>query len=838
MPTRRQFLRFVSALAAGSGVSDAILQSVARAAAIEPAEGAGFLDAEHVVILMQENRSFDHAFGTLRGVRGFNDPRAILLPNGNPVWAQTNASGETYLPFRLDIKKSKSTWMGCLPHGWADQVDAANGGKHDRWLDVKRSGTATYAKMPLTLGYHTRDDIPFYYALADAFTICDQNFCSTLTGTTPNRLHLMTGTIREKPTVDVPALVRNEDCDYGSWVHWTTFPERLEDAGISWKVYQNELGLPTGQTDEEQAWTSNFGCNPLEWFTQYQVRHAANYQRQIAARIRKIPNEIATLQKQAEAGKGEDVEKIRKRIATLTAQLDRFQKDAADFSPEQWSKLSPRDKRLHERAFATNADDPDYRRLTEFRYRAGNADRRLAVPKGDVFHQFRHDVDHGQLPTVSWLTPPEKFSDHPSAAWYGQWYLSEVLNILTRNPDVWRKTIFILTYDENDGYFDHVPPFQAPHPTKPESGLTTPGIDTTLDHLELADDRKHKPRGNVRGNSLGLGFRVPMIIASPWTRGGCVCSQVFDHTSVLRFLEKFASHKAGRRIDEPNITRWRRTVCGDLTAAFQSTANAQAGLTEFVERDQWLETIHKAQFENVPSGFRALSADDVQKLRADPANVPMPRQELGVRKSCPLPYELEVNGEFDRAGRRFTIHITANNELFGERAAGAPFIAYARTAKGMTVRHYAVAAGQSLSDSWPIDEFADGRCHIRVHGPNGFFREFIGRPADTALHVRVSPRRSQAGKSALTGGVQIVVSNNDRNPCAITVRDHGYGHPLIRETLGACRQTDIVVETPESRGWYDFTISAEASQFAWRYAGRVETGAISISDPVMGRVNS
>jgi phospholipase C len=163
---------------------------------------------------MQENRSFDHAFGTLKGVRGYNDPRAITLPNGNPVWVHTNKKGDSYAPFRLNIKDSNATWLGCLPHGRADQVDARNGGRYDRWLDVKRLDGEKYASMPFTLGHYTRDDIPFYYALADAFTICDQNFCSALTCTTPNRLFLWSGTVREKPSADSPAKLNNEEAVY------------------------------------------------------------------------------------------------------------------------------------------------------------------------------------------------------------------------------------------------------------------------------------------------------------------------------------------------------------------------------------------------------------------------------------------------------------------------------------------------------------------------------------------------------------------------------------------------------------------------------------------------
>src|SRR5215211_2640351 len=160
--TRRQFLLDAATL----------LGSIQRAAAIDAAPGSTHLDAKHVVVLMQENRSFDHMFGALRGVRGFNDPRAVTLPGGNPVWLQTNAAGETYAPFPLNIRDTNATWLGSLPHSWRDQTDARNHGNHDRWLDTKASGRKECAGMPLTLGYYDRDDLPFYYTLADAFTVC------------------------------------------------------------------------------------------------------------------------------------------------------------------------------------------------------------------------------------------------------------------------------------------------------------------------------------------------------------------------------------------------------------------------------------------------------------------------------------------------------------------------------------------------------------------------------------------------------------------------------------------------------------------------------------------
>src|SRR3984885_14644284 len=268
--TRRDFLKKAALLTGAASLTNMIPASIQKAMAINAAEGSTYMDAEHIVILMQENRSFDHSLVSLRGVRGFKDPRAIDLPNKNKVWLQSNKKGETYAPFHLDIKNTKATWMDSLPHSWRNQVNARNDGKFDQWLENKRNSNPEYANMPLTLGYHTRADIPFYYALADAFTVCDQNFCSSLTGTNPNRLYFWTGTVREEQNESARANVWNEDMDYGT-LKWATFPERLEDNNISWKCYQNEVAIDTGFEGEEDPWLSNFQDNPLEFFAQYNI---------------------------------------------------------------------------------------------------------------------------------------------------------------------------------------------------------------------------------------------------------------------------------------------------------------------------------------------------------------------------------------------------------------------------------------------------------------------------------------------------------------------------------------------------------------------------------------
>jgi phospholipase C len=835
MQTRREFLKSGLLLAGATGMWGLLEGPIRKAMAIDPAPGSSYLDAEHIVILMQENRSFDHAFGTLRGVRGYNDPRAIALANGNPVWVQTNAAGESYAPFRLNLKDTKATWMGFLPHNWASQVDARNGGRHDHWLEAKKSGKKAYAGMPLTLGYYNRDDIPFYYALADAFTICDQHFCSSLTPTLPNRLFFWTGTVRERPSVDSPANVRNEQVINNNWkLGWTTFPERLEQLGIPWKIYQNELDLPSGLDDEEDAWLGNFGTNITEYFPQY---HAAAHplHRAYMEKMRPVlPDIIAELKKQI-AGADLTEEETAKLKKTLTSRQD----DAAYLAQEwpRWSenvpeKLSPVARALYDKAFCTNSADPDYRALAEMTYQDGDAERTVQVPKGDVFHQFRQDVKAGTLPTVSWLSAPERLSDHPESAWYGAWFISEAFRILTENPEVWKKTIFILTYDENDGYFDHVPPFVAPHPRKPETGFLSKGLDADLEYVELEQDSKLKQKG-PRESPIGLGYRVPMIIASPWSRGGCVCSQVLDNTSVLMFLEKFLSQKTGKPIKETNISSWRRSICGDLTSLFQSAPDETSPNTEFLSRDEVVKEIYTAQFKPLPNGFKALSEEEIEQIRRNPRSSKwMAQQEPGMRRSSPLPYELYVDGALSADGSRFVIRLEASSKYFGEETVGCPFIVYARTGKDLVIRNYAVAAGDHLEDSWAVSDFAGGIYHVQVHGPNGFFREFIGNASDPLLTVNA---RYSATGEALNGNIEISVANREgARALSVNVGHQSYKGASETRSVPPGGTETFVVDTQGSYRWYDLAVSLKGiDHFIRRFAGRVETGEWSFSDPAM-----
>ncbi|MFD0763697.1 phosphocholine-specific phospholipase C [Mucilaginibacter lutimaris] len=849
--TRRDFLKKAAMLAGTASLAHILPASIQKAMAINPLPGTTWADAEHIVFLMQENRSFDHCFGSLKGVRGFNDPRAIELPNGNPVWLQSNNEGETYVPFHLDIHNTRSTWMSSLPHSWSNQVNARNDGNFDQWLIEKQSGNKDYKDMPLTLGFHNRADLPFNYALADAFTVCDQNFCSSLTGTTPNRNFFWTGTIRKEQNETSRPNVWNEDSDFES-LTWTTFPERLEEAGISWKCYQNEISVGVGFEGEEDAWLSNFTDNNLELFKQYNVKlhdkHIAYLKKQLTI----LPQQIAQTQVKIDGLPTGDASlaKLKKQLKRQKAELDSINSNKAILEPGAFDKLSAKEKNLHLKAFTTNKADPNYHKLTTLKYNDNGIQREMLVPKGDVLYQFRQDVKTGKLPTVSWLTAGENFSDHPGAPWYGAWYTSEVLDILTQNPEVWKKTIFILTYDENDGYFDHIPPFTAPHSHKKGTGKVSDGVDTRVEFVtvEQEQERKNFPMDYDRESPIGLGYRVPMVIASPWSRGGYVNSEVFDHTSSLQFLETFLAKQTGKKIKEHNISDWRRTVCGDLTSAFRPYHGEQYARPTPLKKNEFVEGIHKAQFKKLPSGYKNLSADEIAVIKKHPATSPyMPKQEPGIKPACPLPYELYADGSLNDDKTAFEIKFKAGNNVFGDKAVGAPFNVYApgkyasfnnpQKMEAVRTWSYAAKAGDTLTDAWPLNEFEGGNYHLRTYGPNGFYREFKGNVNDPGIGIEASYQtvgKKPNGDITLTfwliGG---------KTPLAVEVVDNSYKTGTKQMTIqqeSFAPQT-IKLDLSKSHGWYDFTVKVKGfSEFEKRYAGRVETGQASFTDPLMGRV--
>ncbi|HKG05623.1 MAG TPA: phospholipase C, phosphocholine-specific [Pedobacter sp.] len=842
MNSRRDFLKQAALISGSAAMVNLLPGAIQKAMAINPAPGSTYLDAEHVVILMQENRSFDHCFGSLRGVRGFNDPRAVRLPDQKPVWLQTDATGNTYSPFRLNIKDTKVTWMGDLPHSRASQVDANNFGKYDKWLPAKRSGNKKYADMPLTLGHYTREDLPFSYAMADAFTLCDQNFCSAMTSTTPNRSFFWTGKITHQEDGIPKANIRNTDFAYGK-MPWETFPELLTQNKIEWKFYQNDLSCGGGFVGEERAWLANFGCNLLEFFNKYNVKFSERYVVNLQKQLDELPGEINRLQ---EATPADDAaaKKAGESIRKKQQALDNAKKELEVWNKESYEKLSEYEKSLYESAFVINSGDPDFRSITGLSYQDGEVERKLTVPKGDLMHQFRKDVGGGKLPTVSWLSAPQNFSDHPSAPWYGAWYVSEVLNILTENPEVWKKTIVISTYDENDGYYDHVPPFSIPDAKKPGTGKVSNGMETEIEHVRLENELKQgNPENQAREAPVGLGFRVPLIVASPWTRGGKVCSEVFDHTSTLQFLEGFVNRKFGKKIHLGNISEWRRTICGDLTSAFSPYNGNKLEEIPFLDRNKSVETLYNAKFKDEPSGFKKLSGDEIIRISANPALLNL--QEKGIKQACALPYELYCDAGMSSDGKSVKIDLAAGNTVFGKQAGGSPFTVYApvkyndEVSKDELCRNwaFAVRAGDLLTYNWPLEAFEGGRYHLRVHGPNGFYREFKGSNNNKLIKISVVYETSRINKEKLTGNIKLNLANHDSKPHTFVVNDNSYGAAKITKTVGAGSNEVIIMDLSKSHHWYDVDVRlVDDAVFGMSFAGHVETGAASMTDPLMGMV--
>jgi phospholipase C len=433
--TRRRLLG--TAAAAGLGVGSLALPPNVRAAVANSPQHGGhgsLKDIKHVVMLMQENRSFDHYFGTLAGVRGFEDSHAMRISNGHSVFYQPfPGHPDGYLlPYRLNTRISSAQAIPSTSHAWSVQHAAWNNGKMDNWLPAHLAADGA-TNGPYVMGYLNREDIPFQYALADAFTLLDAYHCSVIGDTGPNRHMWMSGTIDPNGLAGGPSLTTSGPANQFSW---KTYPKRLTEAGVSWRIYRQPGSLT--------------GAAAITKFTEFG---------------------------QAQPG------------------------------------------------------DPMY-------------DNGMAVqPMG----QFEYDCMNDSLPTVSWILPPSDADEHPAnTPASGAQFVAGKIDAIAANPSVWAKTVFILSYDENDGLFDHVRPPIPPAGTPDEFVFKTSNTGT--------------PGG---GLPVGLGFRVPCIVVSPWTVGGYVNSDISDHTSQLKFVERITGVK------ETNISDWRRRTVSDLTRAFR-----------------------------------------------------------------------------------------------------------------------------------------------------------------------------------------------------------------------------------------------------------------------------
>src|SRR5258708_1370190 len=252
-PTRRTVLKAGAGVAAALGggpLSSRLLKALAVP------RGAGRLtDIEHVVFFMQENRSFDHYFGTYPAVRGFQDPAALTGVFEQPFAAnKLVAPVGKLLPYHLDT--SAAGGGECTPdpgHSYGTQHDSWNGGSMDGW-GAAHAGDNDWSFM----GYYNRGDLPYFYAVADAFTICDAYHASVMGSTTSNRLYALTGMLDPEGRYGGPVKSTISWSPQNRGVldsGWVTYPEVLTDAGVSWRCY-----APLDADDQD---------NPLVDFKQY-----------------------------------------------------------------------------------------------------------------------------------------------------------------------------------------------------------------------------------------------------------------------------------------------------------------------------------------------------------------------------------------------------------------------------------------------------------------------------------------------------------------------------------------------------------------------------------------
>jgi phospholipase C len=746
MTSRRSFLRNSARAGIAAGTFAAFPPSIQRALAIPANNATGTIrDVEHVVILMQENRAFDHYFGTLAGVRGFGDRFPIPLPEGRNVWQQRLANGTVVMPFHLDGSVGNAQRANGTPHDWNDSQNAWDHGRMDQWPRYKNA---------ISMGYFNQNEIPFQFALANAFTVCDAYHCAMHAGTDANRSFFLTGTNGAVPTGT--AFVTNEwDAIDGTangvntGYTWTTYAERLEAAGVRWMSYQN---MP----DE-------WGDNMLGAFRQFK---RANIASGYPVSSGGAPGKPYTSTGQA---------------------LPYHAYDAA----------------------TDNATNPLYK---------GVANTLPGNQPEQYLDAFKRDIREGKLPQVSWVNAPSIYCEHPdpSSPVQGAWFVQEILDALTANPEVWSKTVLIVNYDENDGYFDHVPSPSAPSP----DGKGGYAGKTTLAPADMTPEyyTHGKPAGSTRqpaadGRVYGPGPRVPLFVISPWSRGGWVNSQVFDHTSVLRFLE------ARFGVKEPNISAYRRAVCGDLTSAFNFATPNTATLP-------------------VLDGHKSRGQADALRVAQQglaqikpPATPQMPVQAGGTRPSRALPYELATTCDVQPGATMAAVRVLLNFINTGRQAA--VFHVYDRKNLTALPRRYTVESGKALADTWA--PAVGGTYDLWVLGPNGYHRHFTGSALRAVaagqprpdVHVRCD---------AATGELVVRLVNLGAAPCTFNLNANAYA--ALRQMQTLAPRTELTMRIPVAGNgyWYDFSATVSSQpDYVRRFAGRVETGRHTVSDPALGQ---
>ncbi|CAM3143248.1 phospholipase C, phosphocholine-specific [Prescottella defluvii] len=682
--SRRRFMA-LGAGAVGVAAAGSLLPPSLQAALASPVPPGSLDSIEHVVLLMQENRAFDHYFGTLRGVRGFGDPNALRLRTGRTVYEQPDRES-VVVPYPIrdaaDAARMDTQNVDALDHEWAGGQAAVADGWHDGWIP---------AKTAATMAHYDRRDIPFQFELAESFTVCDAYHCSVPTSTAPNRNYWISGYTGFESN-GTRAVTNDSYMPWHAGYTWTTVPERLETAGISWRTYQE--------------W-DNFTDNNLEYFVRFKrIVHG------LLGHPVLLPYQFPTL-------------------AALYAALPLLPPDVQNLLlgclDEGVARLDAADRRLYDRALR--------------RERPGTL--------ADV---FRADVEAGTLPQVSYLVPSAVDCEHPmtSSPASSASLVYKVLDAIASDPETWSRTAIFLNFDENDGYYDHVPPPLPPR--------------------DVADE-------HVGDLPLGLGPRVPMTVISPWTVGGYVCSQVFDHTSITQFLEK----RFG--FTQPEISGWRRTVAGDLTSAFDfGSPRARPSLTP-------------------PQPAPPLTP---RWKPAPPEQQRMPVQESGTRPARALPYQPDADAVFDAQSRVLSVRLRNT----GTESAHLALFPYA--GEYDRPRHYDVL-GDRL-DAVPVP---GERYDLTMIGPNGFRREFAGSTTGPGADVQVD---TTIDASARTVRVSVV--------------NHGSGAvtaELAGNQASLAPGTTRTWTVPSQRGWYDAALAlGEDPAFRRRWMGHIENGAESV----------
>lgn len=750
---RRTFLQLMGLTAATSLTT--FKANIARALAIPAHDRTGTIkDVEHIVILMQENRPFDHHFGMLRGVRGFNDPRAVKinlpLQNGNgttpasvffqPAGAANIAAGfavspatvggpadgaDVIPPFRVNpnsispgLTTLGGTYFNGTDHGWGGTHAAWNNGQYDQWA---------VQKGPLAMSYMSRADLPYHYALADAFTVGDAYFCSIMGPTNPNRTYLWSGCVGNLSNLGsggtdghgAGTMTGNGLSPNNAYWTFPTFPEVLTEAGITWKIYQDLAGAtfaPDFGDGTGNNYAGNFTDNSVLYFNQY---------------------------------------------ATAPTSSPLFQNGCTG---TEIINLIP----------STSAPESAWLAWAEH-----------------LFDQFRNDVQGGTLPQVSWIVAPAGYTEHADYPLnYGAWYISRIFEILVSNPDVFSKTAFIINYDEADGSFDHIVP---PFPSQTSAyGASTVSIENEIVTTST-------PNGPI-----GLGTRVPLLVISPWSKGGYVNSQVFDHTSTVRFIEK----RFG--VFEPNISPWRRAVAGDLTSAFNFANPNRHRKVDLPDTSGFLPSIAELAGGGGTDFIPSLST----------VILGVPQQETGVRPARALPYELNIHATVAASTVTLTFFNTGSATVVFQVRSGNV---------ADNVRTYTVEPGKQLSDSWNAASSYD----LSVYGPNGFTRFFKGSVGSGAAALDVVSTYDRGEDS---GSIELKITNLAPSPAGVSVLN-AYTGDARTKLLQSGQGLEDELELEEFGGWYDLIVTVAGDPtFNYRLAGHVETGRDSISDPALGGV--